>query len=285
MKELVILTGYSGAGKSTAAGLLEDLGFFCIDNLPPDVAHQVASLVVKSVEKLAIVLDARSHVFGNVASAVREIKERFAFAKIVFLTAKRDVIIQRFAHTRRAHPLSKIASSVNEAIDMEIDMMKDVIDHADIVIDTSTLNPHQLRERLTKLLAEKPGAEEKSFVLHVVSFGFKYGIPLDADFVFDVRFFPNPFYVADLRSKNGLDKEVKTFMESVEGVHEYVSRIELILKFAMSRYELEGRNELTVAIGCTGGRHRSVYFADLLAERFQGYGYGVTVEHRDVRLG
>jgi len=281
----VILTGYSGAGKSTAAGLLEDLGFFCIDNLPPEVAYQVASLVSQSVEKLAIVVDVRSYLLGDVTAAVKEIKERFKFAKIVFLTAKKDVLIQRFAHTRRIHPLSKQTSSINEAIDLEVELMKDVVEIADIVIDTSHLNPHQLREKLTKLLTKSGQGTTRNFVVHLVSFGFKYGIPLDADFVFDVRFFPNPFYIPELRQKDGRDPEVKNFLDNVEGVNEYLNRVEMILKFATSRYELEGRNELTVAIGCTGGKHRSVYFAEKLAEFFKSNGYSVTLEHRDVALG
>uniref|UniRef100_A0A7C5Y8V5 RNase adapter RapZ n=1 Tax=Fervidobacterium nodosum TaxID=2424 RepID=A0A7C5Y8V5_9BACT len=282
MKELVILTGHSGAGKSTAAGLLEDLGFFCIDNLPPEVVYQVASILSNTVDKLAIVLDVRSFLFGNILKAINDVKERYPFTKVVFLTATKDTLIQRFAHTRRSHPLSKQTSSIGEAIDKEIDMMKDVMEVADLVIDTTMLNPHQLREKLTKILEKK---SEKVFVIHIISFGFKYGIPLDADFVFDVRFFPNPFYITELRSKTGKDPEVKEFLRNVDGVSGYLQRMMALLKIAISRYETEGRKELTVAVGCTGGRHRSVYFAEELAGIFEQDGYKITLNHRDVDLG
>jgi len=276
------LTGHSGAGKSTAAGLLEDLGFFCIDNLPPEVVYQVASILSNTVDKLAIVLDVRSFLFGNILKAINDVKERYPFTKVVFLTATKDTLIQRFAHTRRSHPLSKQTSSIGEAIDKEIDMMKDVMEVADLVIDTTMLNPHQLREKLTKILEKK---SEKVFVIHIISFGFKYGIPLDADFVFDVRFFPNPFYITELRSKTGKDPEVKEFLRNVDGVSGYLQRMMALLKIAISRYETEGRKELTVAVGCTGGRHRSVYFAEELAGIFEQDGYKITLNHRDVDLG
>lgn len=276
------MTGHSGAGKSTAAGLLEDLGFFCIDNLPPEVVYQVASILSNTVDKLAIVLDVRSFLFGNILKAINDVKERYPFTKVVFLTATKDTLIQRFAHTRRSHPLSKQTSSIGEAIDKEIDMMKDVMEVADLVIDTTMLNPHQLREKLTKILEKK---SEKVFVIHIISFGFKYGIPLDADFVFDVRFFPNPFYITELRSKTGKDPEVKEFLRNVDGVSGYLQRMMALLKIAISRYETEGRKELTVAVGCTGGRHRSVYFAEELAGIFEQDGYKITLNHRDVDLG
>ncbi|MCX7654771.1 MAG: RNase adapter RapZ [Fervidobacterium sp.] len=282
MKELVILTGHSGAGKSTAAGLLEDLGFFCIDNLPPEVVYQVASILSNTVDKLALVLDVRSFLFGDIIKAINDVKDRYPFTKVVFLTAAKDTIIQRFAHTRRSHPLSKQTTSIGEAIDKEMNMMRDVMEIADLVIDTTMLNPHQLREKLTDILEEK---SEKNFVVHIISFGFKYGIPLDADFVFDVRFFPNPFYITSLRTKTGKDEEVKEFLKNIDGVTDYTQKIIDLLKIAMARYEIEGRKELTTAIGCTGGRHRSVYFAEELASFFKNQGYKVTLSHRDVELG
>jgi len=256
LKELVILTGYSGAGKSTAAGLIEDLGFFCIDNLPPDATYQVANIVAGNVDKLAIVLDVRSYLFGDVKKAIKDLKDRFNFCKVVFLTAKKDVLIQRFANTRRTHPLSKQTTSISEAIDLETELMSGVIEVADVVIDTSQINPHQLREKLTNILSS---AGSKKSIIHIISFGFKYGMPLDADFVFDARFFPNPFYIPELRQKDGRDQEVRDFLKKVDGVDEYLHSIFNIVSFAAARYESEGRNEITIAIGCTGGRHRSVY--------------------------
>jgi len=282
LKELVILTGYSGAGKSTAAGLIEDLGFFCIDNLPPDATYQVANIVAGSVDKLAIVLDVRSYLFGDVKKAIKDLKDRFNFCKVVFLTAKKDVLIQRFAHTRRTHPLSKQTTSISEAIDLETELMSGVIEVADVVIDTSQINPHQLREKLTNILSS---AGSKKSIIHIISFGFKYGMPLDADFVFDARFFPNPFYIPELRQKDGRDQEVRDFLKKVDGVDEYLHSIFNIVSFAAARYESEGRNEITIAIGCTGGRHRSVYFAEEIKNILEARSYQTTVEHRDVDLG
>lgn len=282
MKELVILTGYSGAGKSTAAGLIEDLGFFCIDNLPPDATYQVANIVAGNVDKLAIVLDVRSYLFGDVKKAIKDLKDRFNFCKVVFLTAKKDVLIQRFAHTRRTHPLSKQTTSISEAIDLETELMSGVIEVADVVIDTSQINPHQLREKLTNILSS---AGSKKSIIHIISFGFKYGMPLDADFVFDARFFPNPFYIPELRQKDGRDQEVRDFLKKVDGVDEYLHSIFNIVSFAATRYESEGRNEITIAIGCTGGRHRSVYFAEEIKNILEARSYQTTVEHRDVDLG
>ncbi len=278
----MILTGHSGAGKSTAAGLLEDLGFFCIDNLPPEVVYQVASILSNNVDKLAIVLDIRSYLFGNIQNAIKDVKERYPFTKVIFLTAAKDTLIQRFAHTRRLHPLSKQTNSIGEAIELEFKIMKEIVEIADMVIDTTMLNPHQLRTKLTAFLEEK---SEKTFVVHVISFGFKYGMPLDADFVFDVRFFPNPFYINELRPKTGKDKEVKEFLRKIDGVAEYLNKIYELVNMAISRYETEGRKEITVAIGCTGGKHRSVYFAEELGQMFLSKDYKVTIEHRDVDLG
>lgn len=276
------MTGHSGAGKSTAAGLLEDLGFFCIDNLPPEVVYQVASILSNNVDKLAIVLDIRSYLFGNIQNAIKDVKERYPFTKVIFLTAAKDTLIQRFAHTRRSHPLSKQTNSIGEAIELEFEIMKEIMEIADLVIDTTMLNPHQLRTKLTTFLEEK---SEKTFVVHVISFGFKYGMPLDADFVFDFRFFPNPFYINELRPKTGKDEEVKEFLRKIDGVSEYLNKIYELINIAISRYETEGRKEITVAIGCTGGKHRSVYFAEELGQMFLNKDYKVTIEHRDVELG
>lgn len=276
------MTGHSGAGKSTAAGLLEDLGFFCIDNLPPEVVYQVASILSNNVDKLAIVLDIRSYLFGNIQNAIKDVKERYPFTKVIFLTAAKDTLIQRFAHTRRSHPLSKQTNSIGEAIELEFEIMKEIMEIADLVIDTTMLNPHQLRTKLTTFLEEK---SEKTFVVHVISFGFKYGMPLDADFVFDARFFPNPFYINELRPKTGKDEEVKEFLRKIDGVSEYLNKIYELINIAISRYETEGRKEITVAIGCTGGKHRSVYFAEELGQMFLNKDYKVTIEHRDVELG
>lgn len=280
----MILTGHSGAGKSTSAGLLEDLGFFCIDNIPPEVILQVAGLLSSSIDKLAILLDIRSLKFGNLLKAFQELKQRYPFAKVVFLTATKDTLLQRYAHTRRSHPLSKEVGSVSKAIELEFKLMKDVMELSDLVIDTTLLNPHQLRKKLTQILETFEENENTVFVVHILSFGFKYGIPLDADFVFDVRFFPNPYYISELREKTGKDPEVKEFMKNVEGVSDYLQKIAAVVKVGISMYETEGKMETTVAIGCTGGKHRSVYFAEELSNIFSK-SYKTTLIHRDVEIG
>ncbi len=280
MKELVILTGYSGAGKTTAAALLEDLGYFCIDNLPVEVAYQVANLVGRSVEKLVLVIDVRSIEVSksDFVQMFRNLKEEYPILKLLFLTARKEVIINRFALTRRKHPLADKYSTISEAIDREMEILNPFKDYADIIVDTTTLNSHELRERLKNVLGEGDTGKK----VQIISFGFKYGIPIDCDFVFDARFFPNPYYVPGLAKKDGRDGEVKKYMEMQTGVKEYIQRIKEIVSFAIERYSSEGRNIITIGIGCTGGKHRSVYFAEELGKILEGY--TVSITHRDVNL-
>lgn len=279
MKNLVILTGMSGAGKSTALGLLEDMGFYCIDNLPINLIEDILPLVSINVENLALVLDARSGNFDDIDKIITNLRKSFSKnLKVIFLTAKDDVLINRFAHTRRNHPLMKKAGSLEKAIEYERNLLTKFIDVSDIVIDTSSLNPHQLRETLVDVLSKV----KNRFLIRIMSFGFKHGIPLDADFIFDVRFFPNPFYVKGLKEKTGKDKEVKEFMYNTKGTNEFLNLIKNVIDFAVIRYENEGRMELSVGIGCTGGQHRSVFFAEELS-KFYDEKYEVLLEHRDVK--
>ncbi|APT72724.1 nucleotide-binding protein [Thermosipho sp. 1063] len=279
MKNLVILTGLSGAGKSTALGLLEDMGFYCIDNLPVNLIEQIIPIISINVENLALVIDSRSGNLEDMYLVIENLKKKYLKEiKIIFLNAKDSVLINRFAHTRRNHPLLKVSNSLEKAIENERNSFTKILEISDIVIDTSDLNPHQLRERLVEILT----SVEKKFLLRILSFGFKYGVPLDVDFVFDVRFFPNPFYVVGLRNKTGKDKEVKEFLYNTQGVSDFIDMLKQVIDFAISRYENEGRMELSVGIGCTGGQHRSVFFAEELA-KFYLEDCKVLLEHRDVK--
>jgi len=278
VKKLILLTGMSGAGKSTALGLLEDLGFYCIDNFPPALISKLLPVLSINIDNLALVIDIRSGELNKLEDVVNFLKKKYSkILQIIFLTAKKDVLIKRFALTRRNHPLSKENLSLEKAIDEERKQLAPILENSDVVIDTSNLNPHQLREKLKTILE----GLTYNFSLRIVSFGFKYGIPLDVDFVFDVRFFPNPFYVRNLRNKTGKDKEVKDFMYNTEGVKDFMDLLEKIIEFSIKRYETEGRMELSIGIGCTGGQHRSVFFAEELGKRFSGK-YIVNIEHRDV---
>ncbi|MDK2886280.1 MAG: RNase adapter protein RapZ [Thermosipho sp. (in: thermotogales)] len=269
----------SGAGKSTALGLLEDLGFYCIDNFPPALIDKLLPVLSINIENLALVIDVRSGELDKLESVVKSLKEKYnKVLQIIFLTAKKEILINRFALTRRNHPLLKEKFSLEKAIDEEKKYLSPILEISDVVIDTSNLNPHQLREKLKKILE---GLTYR-FSLRIVSFGFKYGIPLDVDFVFDVRFFPNPFYVRDLKNKTGKDKEVKEFMYNTEGVETFMEFLEKIIDFSIKRYENEGRMELNIGIGCTGGQHRSVFFAEELGKKFSEK-YNVNIEHRDVK--
>lgn len=278
MKNLIILTGMSGAGKSTALDLLEDLGFYCIDNFPPALIDKLLPVLSINIDNLALVIDIRSGEVNKLEKAIDFLKRKYSkIMQIIFLTAKKDVLIKRFALTRRNHPLSKGNLTLEKAIDEERRQLAPILEISDIVIDTSNLNPHQLREKLKRVLE---GLSNK-FSLRIVSFGFKYGIPLDVDFIFDVRFFPNPFYIKNLRNKTGKDEEVKDFMYKTKGVKEYIDLMKNVIEFSIKRYENEGRMELIIGIGCTGGQHRSVFFAEELGKQFSDR-YIVNVDHRDV---
>ncbi|QTA37342.1 RNase adapter RapZ [Thermosipho ferrireducens] len=279
MKKLVILTGLSGAGKSTAMGLLEDLGFYCIDNFPPVLVDKLLPALSINIENLVLVMDARSGYIEKLVEVVNTVKRKYSnIVQVIFLMAKKEVLMNRFAHTRRNHPLLKEFHSLEKAVENEIERTSPLKEMADIIIDTSFLNPHELREKLKTFLEKF----SQVFSVRFVSFGFKYGIPLDVDFIFDVRFFPNPFYINGLRDKSGKDKEVKEFMYMTEGVKEYLRMMGELVKFAVQKYENEGRMEINVGIGCTGGQHRSVFFAEELGEIFSEK-FNVTVEHRDVK--
>lgn len=284
MKEIVLLTGVSGAGKSTAMSFMEDTGYYCIDNMPAELVSVFVELIEKSdkYNKIAIVTDVRSKgVFKAFTEAVEVFRDTAdTTVKIIYLDIKNHVALKRYKLTRRKHPFAdKFNGSIEEALEYEKEVLAPVRQSADYVIDTSELSANQLRNRLTHILL---GDEKQVMNIHVMSFGFKHGIPADADFVLDVRCLPNPYWLESLRTKTGLDPEVHDYVFSFDESHELLKRLKNILDYLNPLYIKEGKSQLVVAIGCTGGNHRSVVFAEELAKHFSRHWDNVTVNHRDI---
>lgn len=282
--EIVLLTGVSGAGKSTAMSFMEDTGYYCIDNMPAELISVFVSLMKKSdvYNKIAIVTDVRTRgVLNAFNEAVKDFRDTDGnIVKIIYLDIKNHVALKRYKLTRRKHPFAdKFNGSIEDALSYEKEVLAPVRLSADYVIDTSDMNPSQLRERLTQILLDD---ERAVMNIHVVSFGFKHGIPADADFVIDVRCLPNPYWVEKLRDKTGLDKEVYDYVFSFDESHELLKRMKNLLDYLNPLYIREGKSQVVIAIGCTGGNHRSVVFAEALAEYFSKHWDNVSVNHRDI---
>ncbi|MBC7247801.1 MAG: RNase adapter RapZ [Actinobacteria bacterium] len=280
--ELTIITGLSGAGKSVAIKSLEDSGFYCVDNLPPSLILKMVELCMQgdAVEHLAAVIDVRGgEFFDDLNDALDELDRGGISYRILFLEADDDTLIRRFKETRRSHPLHA-EGGIAESIARERELLQGLRGRADIVIDTSKSNMHQLREQLMNLYR----AEGLSFPLEVaiISFGYKYGLPLDADIVLDLRFLPNPFWVDELRELAGDDPRVREYVLGKRESEEFLDRVHSLLLYLKEGFVHEGRRYITVALGCTGGRHRSVVMADELAERLRSHGLQVSVRHRDM---
>ena len=283
----VIVTGQSGAGKSRTASNLEDLGFYCVDNLPPELIGQFAEICLATTgrfEKVALVSDVRAgQSFNGLLDALDALDARGVEYSIVFVEAATEVIMHRYKETRRSHPLSKDGTPLQEAVLKEKQMLARVRERADYIIDTSSLSTAALRGELIRLFeGESP---QRAMVVNVQSFGFKYGLPMDADLVFDVRFLPNPYYIAELRPKTGLNPEVRDFVFSYQQTVDYFSRLEELLAFSLPLYFEEGKTSLVIAVGCTGGRHRSVVVAKAIGEYVAKRGYPTVVNHRDIERG
>ena len=283
MKELVLLTGVSGAGKSTAMGFMEDIGYYCIDNMPAELIPEFINLMEKSdaYSKIEIVADDRSKgVFEAFRSAVKDLKKSDYIVKVIYLDIKTPEALKRYKLTRRKHPFAdKFSGAIGEAINYEKKVLEPILQNADFVIDTTDLNSPELRKRLTQILL---GDDKAVMNIHVMSFGFKHGIPTDADFVLDVRCLPNPFWVEELRSKTGLDNEVRSYVFGFDEANELLKRLQNLLDYLVPLYIKEGKSQLVIAIGCTGGNHRSVAFAESLREHFEKSWDNVTVNHRDI---
>jgi len=281
--EVVVVSGLSGAGRSTAAKCLEDLGYYVVDNLPPSLIAAMVDLgshTSGEVTRIAVVVDVRSRAFSaDLRSVIGELDEQGYRPRVLFLEAADDVLVRRFENNRRAHPLQGGGRLV-DGIAAERELLSDLHAVADLVVDTSELSVHQLRAEVERAFAHT-SAERKSS-LTVVSFGFKYGLPLDADLVADVRFLPNPHWIPELRPHTGQDPDVRDYVLSQEGAGRFLDVYTELLRLVGAGYQREGKRYLTLAIGCTGGKHRSVAMAEEIAKRLAGDGVQTSVAHRDI---
>jgi RNase adapter protein RapZ len=279
--DVTIITGLSGAGRSEAAKALEDLGSFVVDNLPPALIGRMAELVVQvgSLSRVAIVADVRGGVFfSELYRGLQDLRDLKVPYRIVFLEASDEDLLTRFRATRRRHPLAP-ADRVVEGIRKERLMMESLKGDADLIIDSSGMTPHELRERVQEVLST---AETRAKVqVSLVSFGYKWGLPRDADMVLDVRFLPNPHWVDELRPLPGTDPKVQDYVRGQKAYGEFIRKLRSLFNTAVPGYESEGKAYLTIAVGCTGGKHRSVVVAQELAEYFRRTGHSVVVDHRD----
>ena len=285
--EILIITGLSGGGKSRAASYLEDIGYYTVDNLPAEMMVKFADFCAGSsgrYDRVALVYDVRS---GEPTDILIETLERLKASgvncRMLFLEADNQTIVNRYKETRRMHPLQKKGESVEQAIRREREWMQPVRDHADFVLDTSALSIAKLRSELLDLFGQQ--GDRGGLAVNILSFGFKHGIPIEADLVFDVRFMPNPYYVPELKNKTGLDQAVRDFVFSFRQTNDFMEQLEKMLTFLLPLYAEEGKSALVIAIGCTGGHHRSVAVTHALADFIRGLGYQVAENHRDMSRG
>ena len=285
--DVLIISGLSGGGKSKAASYLEDMGFYIIDNMPAAMILKFAEFCAGAssrYDRVALVYDVRTgssivELFG----VLDQLKAMESSCRMLFLDASPETIIKRYKETRRRHPLSGHAGSLEEAVHREREVMEPVRQRADFVIDTSQLSTAKLRRELLRLFGN--AEEREGMAVSVTSFGFKYGLPIEADLVLDVRFMPNPFYIEELRPKTGLDGEVADYVFGFQQTQEYLKRLEDLMAFTLPLYAEEGKTALVIAVGCTGGHHRSVAVTHALAEFIRQLGYQVTENHRDMGRG
>jgi RNase adapter protein RapZ len=281
--DIVIITGMSGAGRSTAAKSLEDLDWFVVDNLPPGLLATMADLAERghgAVPRIAVVVDVRSRAFTtDLQAAFDELEARGAHPRVVFLEAADDVLVRRFEGVRRPHPL-QADGRVVDGIARERELLREVRAEADLVIDTTALNVHELRAKMVGFFGD--GAGESSLRATVVSFGYKYGLPVDADLVVDCRFLPNPHWVPELRPLTGRDPAVRDYVLGQQGAKEFLDAYTEVLRLLAAGYEREGKHYVTLAVGCTGGKHRSVAMAEQLGARLRDERIEVQVAHRDL---
>jgi UPF0042 nucleotide-binding protein len=280
--QLIIITGMSGAGKTVAVQSIEDLGYFCVDNLPPVLIPKFVELIEQSagsMSKVALVLDLRGReFFDTLFLAIDQLDKKESFKyQILFLDASNEILVQRYKETRRRHPLSPDGLPL-EGITQERKLLEELKGRAQQIINTSQLKPAQLREKIVLRFTD---IEENQLTINTMSFGFKYGIPIDADLVFDVRFLPNPHYIDEMRPKTGLDAEVSTYVLKWNETQTFIKLLENMLAFLLPHYQREGKNQVVIAIGCTGGKHRSVTLAEHIRKRFADE-YTTRVSHRDI---
>ena len=280
MSEFLIITGVSGAGGSTAGDTFEDLGWFVIDNLPPALIGKVVELVQQpgsTTQRVALVVRTE-HYLDELATALDHLRKDQARVRVLFLEASDEVLVRRYENTRRRHPMSG-ADRVSEAIERERALLDGIKSEADVVVDTSDLNVHQLRDRLLELFAREA---ETSLQTNIISFGYKHGLPLDVDLVFDCRFLPNPHWVDSLRPLTGLDEPVQEYVRSQPETAEFLKRLDDLLELLLPAFVKEGKSYLSIGVGCTGGTHRSVFLAEELGNILRKQGFNPMVKHRDL---
>ena len=283
--EFVVVTGLSGAGKTQAMHAMEDIGFFCVDNLPPALIPVFYDLCVKSEDimgRVAVVTDTRGgELFKSFFTAMEALKHDKKPYKILFLDASDNVLVRRFKETRRKHPLSDdLNGSLEQAVKLEREMLKPMRESSDYVIDTSLVSPAQLRSRIAQLFLN---SAEDSLAVHCISFGFKYGVPMESDLVFDVRCLPNPFYDENLRPLTGLDAPVRDYVMEKEETKGFVARFTDMVDYLLPLYAKEGKSQLVIAVGYTGGHHRSVALAQYMHDHLVQKGVRASVTHRDMQ--
>ena len=282
--QFIIVSGLSGAGKSKAATNLEDLGFYCVDNMPAEMIPQFAQLCLATkgrYEKVALVTDVRGSLSFDVLFQSLDTLDQMGLRYyILFVEATTEVLVKRFKETRRLHPLMRDGTPMLEALERERTLLEPIRNRANVILDTSKLSTGMLRGMLIDMVAG--GLRERAMTVNVLSFGFKHGIPLEADLVFDVRFLPNPYYIPELRNKTGLDEDVHQFVFQYQATKDFMDKLEDLINFTLPQYVEEGKTELVIAIGCTGGRHRSVAVASELAAFITKRGYTVVLDHRDM---
>jgi UPF0042 nucleotide-binding protein len=280
--QLLIVTGMSGAGRSETMRALEDFGYYCVDNLPPRFLLNLVELIEisgRNIRNIAAACDVRSkEFFPELMEVIEELKKRSVNYKIIYLDADDETLVKRFKKDRRKHPLSDTGKII-DGVEKEREILRNLKEIADYIIDTSNLEPYQLKERVRLLII---GSKRRMLLISVTSFGFKFGIPLDSDIVLDVRFLPNPYYEEDLRSLTGLDEKVKEYVLKRVETDEFLRKLFELLDYVIPRYEREGKTHLAIAVGCTGGRHRSVVISEKIAEHLRNHNLNVAVSHRDI---
>jgi UPF0042 nucleotide-binding protein len=279
----VIITGLSGAGKTKTIGIMEDLGYFCIDNLPPNLIKDFLKISERTegkINKICAVIDARSGEFlKDLPSIVEELrKDEKISLKVIFLEASYEVLVRRFSETRRKHPIDE--KELKGSIERELMILRSIKKISDHVIDTSNFELKNLKQLIVSLLSYP---EQEAMKILILTFGYKYGIPIQADIVLDVRFIPNPFYEEELVDSNGSSEKVKDYVLKFNETKEFLRRLEDFILYLIPYYIREGKSYLTVALGCTGGKHRSVAIGEILASFLKGKGYSIELEHRDVK--
>ena len=282
--DFLIVTGLSGAGKSRAVDALEDIGFYCVDNMPPQLISKVAEICLagnSQINRIAIVTDLRGgDMFYGLFEQLDELKDKGLEYKLLFLDAPNQELVRRYKETRRRHPLADLVKGgLEEAIRNERILLKPARERADYIIDTTHLSANELKQRMNNIFLDNI---RNSMLVNVMSFGFKYGVPAEADLVFDVRCLPNPFYVDDLKPKTGLDEEVRNYVMDSEDSRKLLEKLKDLISFLIPLYQKEGKTQLMIGVGCTGGKHRSVTFAELLYQYLSDQNHNVRVLHRDI---